>query len=318
MALIIFGAQNLMIKKQVKKFLTETFPNSNRYNAVYLNSHNITEGNIVDECEQSSLSADTKVVVIENSNFLTAERSKDKMSFGDVLLKYLKNENANTKLVFTVIYNKQLDSRNSVVKFVRENGKILECKDLENSDWKIYVSKYFERRNVTISNDAINEICRRCDSDLDIFINETDKLLLYKINNINIGDVKLIITKPLEDNLWDILDKLLHHKKTDAIEIYRDLLLKKVEPVVLISIISSSLLFIDRVMYLNSLSYNVYKISSMTSSYPRKVIETLNDFKNVDKNVVSKALDDLYLLDKTIKHNKVDRYYGFELFLLNF
>lgn len=318
MAIIIFGAQNLMVKKQVKKFLTESFPNSNRYNVIYLNSHNVTEGNIVDECEQMSLSADTKVVVVENSNFLTAERSKDKMIFTDVLLKYLKNENENTKLVFTVTYDKQLDSRNSIVKFVRENGKIIECKDLGNSDWKLYVSKYFERRSVTISQDAVNEICKRCNGDLNIFINETDKLLLYKMNNITLGDVELIITKPLEDNLWDILDKLLHHKKAEAIDIYRDLLLKKVEPVVLISIVSSSLLFLDRVLYLNSMHYNAYKISSMVASYPKKVIETINDFKNIDRKTVSKALDDLYVLDKTIKHNNIDRFYGFELFLINF
>jgi hypothetical protein len=29
-------------------------------------------------------------------------------------------------------------------------------------------------------------------------------------------------------------------------------------------------------------------------------------------------LDDLYVLDKTIKHNNIDRFYGFELFLINF
>src|SRR5574344_2149160 len=123
MAIIIFGAQSLMVKKQVKKFLMETFPNQNRYDVTYLNSKDISEGNIIDECQQMSLSCENKVVVIENSNFLTAERIKDKMNFSDDLLEYLKNENEFAKLIFTVIYDKKLDSRNSIVKYIKEKGK---------------------------------------------------------------------------------------------------------------------------------------------------------------------------------------------------
>jgi DNA polymerase-3 subunit delta len=318
MALIIFGAQPLMIKKQVKKFLLETFSNADKYNVIYLNSHEISEGNIIDECEQMSLTSSNKVVIVENSNFLTAEHAKDKMEYSSELLSYLKHENENTKLIFTVVYDKQLDNRNTIVKYVKENGKILECKDLKADDWKLYTTKYFERRNVKISDDAINEICKRCNGDLNVFINEVDKLLLYKMNDITLKDVELLITKPLEDNIFDILDKLLHGKKNDAIEIYRDLLLQKVEPVVLISIISTTLTYLDRVLYLNSLRQSYTQIASETKSNPYRVMVTLKDFRNVDKGLISSALDSLYELDKTIKHNNIDRFYGFELFLLNF
>jgi len=318
MAIIIFGAQSLMVKKQVKKFLMETFPNQNRYDVTYLNSKDISEGNIIDECQQMSLSCENKVVVIENSNFLTAERIKDKMNFSDDLLEYLKNENEFAKLIFTVIYDKKLDSRNSIVKYIKEKGKIIECKDLKDSDWEIYVAKYFEKRSINITKDAIKEICNRCNGDLNVFINEVNKLLLYKMNNITVKDVDLIITKPLEENIFDILNKLLHNKKTSAISIYRDLVLQKVEPVVLISIISTTLTYLDRILFLNNSHYSYAQIAKETNSNLFRVMVTLREFKDVNVNLIHDTLDKLYELDKTIKHNSIDRFYGFELFLLNF
>ena len=318
MAIIIFGAQSLMVKKQVKKFLMETFSNQNRYDVTYLNSKDVTEGNIIDECQQMSLSCENKVVVIENSNFLTAERIKDKMNFSDDILEYLKNENEFTKLIFTVIYDKKLDSRNSIVKYIKEKGKIIECKDLKDSDWEVYVAKYFEKRSINITKDAIKEICNRCNGDLNVFINEVNKLLLYKMNNITVKDVDLIITKPLEENIFDILNKLLHNKKTSAISIYRDLVLQKVEPVVLISIISTTLIYLDKILFLNNSHYSYAQIAKETNSNLFRVMVTLREFKDVDVNLIHDTLEKLYELDKTIKHNSIDRFYGFEFFLLNF
>jgi len=45
---------------------------------------------------------------------------------------------------------------------------------------------------------------------------------------------------------------------------------------------------------------------------------SIKDFKNIDVILIKNALESLFLLDKKIKHNEINRFYGFELFLLNF
>ena len=158
MATIVFGAQPLMVKKQISKIVADYFDKDLNQSVVYLDSHKITEGNLIDECEQCSLNSLYKAVIVENCDFLTAEKNKGKMKYSDLLIDYLKNENANTKLIFSVIYDKKLDSRNKIYKLLSENGKILECKDLKDDDWNVYVTKYFEKRNVGIEKKAINEL----------------------------------------------------------------------------------------------------------------------------------------------------------------
>ena len=49
-----------------------------------------------------------------------------------------------------------------------------------------------------------------------------------------------------------------------------------------------------------------------------KVYYALKDIKYFKKGEISKSLEKLYALDKKIKHNEVDRFYNFELFILNF
>lgn len=318
MSVIIFGAQNLMVKKQISKYINEAFPDATDVDVTYLNSHDIDQETLLNECAQLSLVNPYKLVVLENCNFLTGERSKDKFSYNEKLLSYLQTENPNVKLVFSVIYSGKLDSRNKVVKLISTKGKIIECKDLKIGDWHVYAQKFFERRNVKITKEALYELCDRSDGSLDIFLSETNKLLLYKMNNIDINDINLIVTKPLNNNVYDILKSLLNGNKEKTIQIYRDLRLEKVEPVILISIIANSLLFADQVLFLNSKHYSTSSISQQLKCNPYRTIITLKDFRNIGCDVIEKTLEKLYLLDKEIKHNNIDRFYAFEMFIVNF
>lgn len=318
MAYIVFGAQSLMVKKQIKKIVSETFNDPNNLDTVYLDSRKIEEKDLLDECEQISLCGDKKVVVVENCSFLTAERVKNKFLYTDKLLDYLSNENPSTVLIFSVIYDKKLDSRGKIYKILSKKGKIVECKDLDANDWLAYISSFFERRNVKIEKKAVNELCKRCDGNLNIFINEANKLLLYKTNSISFEDVVETVTKPLYSNVFDILHNLMHGNKEKAIVIYRDLLIAKIEPVVLISIITESLIYLDKVLYLNDKHYSYGIIASKTSSNPYRVSITISNFRNIDKKLIKKSIESLYFLDRTIKHNEINRFFGFEMFLVNF
>lgn len=318
MAIIVFGAQTMMVEKQINKYIKESFLNLDKVDIIRINSSSLTEGNLIDECSQLSFTADGKVIILENCNLLTRERTKDKFVYTDEFIKYLENENPYVKLVFSCVYDKKIDSSNKIYKIVNKKGKIFECKDLKENEWPFYIQKFFEKRSVKISKDAINELSKRCSGDLNIFFKETEKLLLYKMNNIEIDDIEEIVTKPLSNNVFDLLDFLLHDKINKAIDLYRDLQLAKIEPVVLISILSNSLFFLDKVLYLNNIGLNYSAIASKLKSNPYRVKITLDQFRYVKKEKISRNIDNLYFLDKQIKHSEIDRFYGFEMFLLNF
>ena len=319
MAYIVFGSQQLMVKKQVKKVISDCFKDNKNYEVLHFDSGKITEDELLNECEQFSLCDDSKVIIVENSNFLTAERDAYKFEYTERLVKYLKNENPSTILIFSVVYSKKLDSRNKIYKVIDEAGKVIICNEISEKEWPTQVSLYFNKKNISITKDAINEICRRCSGDFGVFINESNKLVLYKNDNITLDDVKEIVAMPLFNSIFEIQNNLLLSNKEKAIQIFREVQFSKdVDPVSLISIFTNQLLLLDRILYLNKKRLSYSTIASEIGESPYIVIRNLNAFKNVNSLLIKKALQDLYLLDKAIKHSKVNKFYGFELFLINF
>lgn len=319
MAYIVFGSQQLMVKKQIKKCISDIFKDDKNYEVLHFDSTKITEDELLSECEQFSLYGDKKVIIVENSGFLTAERNSNKFEYTDSLVKYLKNENPSTILIFSVIYNKKLDSRNKIYKVIDENGKIIVCKDLTEKEWPEQVSLYFKKKNISITQDAVDEICRRCSGDFGVFINESNKLILYKQNNITIDDVKEIVAMPLFNNVFEIQNNLLHKNKEKAIQIFREIQFSKdVDPVSLISIFVNQLILLDKLLYLNKKGLSYGSIASELGENPYIVMKNLNNFKGVDRKLIKSALKKLYELDRAIKHSEINKYYGFELFIINF
>ncbi len=319
MAYIVFGSQQLMVKKQVKKCISDYFKDDTNYEVLHFDSSKITEDELLSECEQFSLCGDKKVIVVENSNFLTAERDASKFAYTDSLVKYLKNENPSTILIFSVIYSKKLDSRNKIYKIIDESGKIIICKDLTEKEWPQQVALFFRKKNLSISDEAIDEICRRCSGDFGVFINESNKLTLYKKGNITLEDVKEIVPMPLFNNIFDIQNNLLNNNKEKAIGIFREIQSSKdVDPVSLISIFTNQLILLDKILYLNKKGLNYGTIASELGENPYVVMKNLNSFRKVKPEVIKNALSKLYVLDRAIKHSEINKYYGFELFLINF
>ena len=93
---------------------------------------------------------------------------------------------------------------------------------------------------------------------------------------------------------------------------------QNIEPIVLITMMTNSLIFIDAVNYLNKNGYNSNEIATKLNVKPGKIYYALQDIKKLKTENIPKILEKLYQLDKDIKHNEIDRFYNFELFILNF
>lgn len=320
MAILLYGNQQMMIKNQLTKLIKEQFPNKDEKNVVRFDATENSVEEVVNECCQFSLEFAKKVVVLDNAQYFSNSRIKVKINISnkfDVLLNYLKNENPDCLLII-IVNSATLSLKNDIVSYISRNGKITELKDLTKDDWPIYVKKYFALKNVQIDNDAINEIVLRSNNDLNIFINEATKLILYKNNKITLKDVKTLMMAPLEKNSFEILNNLLLNNKENALKIYRDLKLYNVEPISLIALISTSLIFYDEVSILEKQGLSGDAISAKLNANPYRVRMTLKTLRNVSYKRIRKALADLYKLDRSIKHSEVDRFYNFETFILNF
>ncbi len=318
MIYILFGTQDLQIKNRIKKIIRDSFDDTDNITRIDLLENNI--GYLIDEYDQMSLTGDTKIIIASNAYFLEEKNPKnkffDKKEYSELVNSIVNVPNENT-IIFT-INAKKLDPDNEIVKYTKNSGKILEFKEITKQDWPVFVSDYFKKRNISISDEAKEELVFRAKEDLNVFVNEANKLILYKGNNITLDDVFEICSAELEDDIFGILNSLIDGNKEKAIKIYRDLRLKGAEPVTLINLIGSSIISLLNVSNLIKLGKSNDEISKTTGFSSGKVFMTTKNLKKVKEARLKKNLELLYELDYKIKHSLVDRFYAFEIFLTKF
>ena len=181
-----------------------------------------------------------------------------------------------------------------------------------------YAENKFKKAGVNISGEAIDLLIERCSGDVSQFENEFIKLKNYS-NDITLNDVKKIVFEPLNDNNFEILNSLVNGKYSKALKVYRDLKIMNVEPTTLISMLVTQLKFYDQVFYLyNEKKIDISSISKELKTSDKRIYYITKNVTNLNGRNISNLIHQLYLLDLKIKTGQIDRFFGFEMFILNF
>ena len=323
MIYLISGRQNIRLKSQMKSIVKKSIPEIDTMNFVKYDATYTLVQEIVDEANYLPLGYDHKAVVVDNPYFLLKERSKNKIESDQdyqKLIAYLNHPDETTDLIFLVNTSESdVDKKNEVYQAIEKNGQIIVLNEPKENEWQQVVAHYFKEKwpETIIDSDAIYELARRTEGDYASLFNNGSKLALYT-NHIRFEDVTLMVTRPLEENAFLLFNYLLDEKNIEAVSLYRDLKSNNVEPVTLISMIANQFRLLDRVSYLAKKGMNQDEIAKELAINPiRAKILRKNSFV-ISQNSINQTLEDLYQLDLQIKSGLVDRFYSFELFLINF
>ena len=311
---ILYGEQYPMIKKRLKKVLAERVGEVDDFNVVKFDYNPEKVDEIIDEASMLPLGYDSKAVVIDNASFLEAKANKEIV---DRFLKLVENGEDSINIFF-ILRNENLDSKNPIVNYVKEHGQIFEFLNLKKEEWPIYIRKYFKERNVEIDPNAVDELALRVDGDLMRFVNEAEKLCLYK-DHLTVADITLMVSKPLEDDAFQITNALFRGDNASALSIFRDIrLLGSNSTDGLIPMLGAQFRFASQVMFLSSRGLDRQEIAKQLNANEWRVKITLGNCRRLSRRQIAHALDDLYYLDYQIKSGQINRFYGLELFLINF
>lgn len=311
---ILYGEQYPMIKKRLKKVLEEKLGEVDDFNVVKFDYKEDIIDEIVDEASMLPLGYDSKAVVIDNASFL---EPKGKKELVEKFVSLLENGSDSITIVF-ILRNENLDDKNPIVNFVKGNGEIFQFLNLKKEEWPRYIAKYFKERNVVIEPNAIEELALRVDGDLTRFVNEAEKLCLYK-DRLSLTDITLMVNKPLEDDAFQITNALYRGDNAAALSIFRDIRLQGSNATDgLIPMLGSQFRFSSQVMFLASRGLDYREIAKQLNANEWRVKITMGNCRRLSRRQIAHALDDLYYLDYQIKSGQINRFYGLELFLINF
>lgn len=311
---LLYGEEEYLINKYLKDIIEEN--NISSENIIRYNLDMVDVSEALVEASTVSMFNENKLIILEGCKFLTGENKKEINHDIDSLIKYLNNPFNDVYLIF-IVNNDKLDERKKIVKEIKKLCKIYECKKVENYNLNNILLDYIKEKKYNISNKDISLIIEKVGTDLSYLISEIDKLLLYKDDDKNITreDINDVIVRSLENNVFALTNSIMNNDKNKIFDIYNDLIKVGEDPTKLLIILSNQFRLILQVKLMQNNGYTDNEMISVIKEHPYRI--KLAKETNYSKSKLIKYIKDLSDLDYKIKSGIIDRFLGFELFLLN-
>lgn len=313
---LLFGNEGYLMKNKTEKIMGD-----HGVDAIDVEFFDIEETPIEDAVNAAMtipFLSDKKGVVLKNCSFLSSVKTTKEQEMPlNYLLRYLQKPNPTTILVLQAPYEK-LDSRKQAYKICQETCKIEECASVKKEDLYPVIRQALSAANKTMDANALEEFVNRTSDDVSLSLNELEKLVLYSgtKNAIDVGMVRLVTTRNLEDNVFELVNAILAKDSRSVTKIYQDLAQVNSEPAAILSLISGKfqeILYTKELLRMNKSFDEVMKYFGATKGRTYHLIKNARDL--ADEQLL-KYMNELEKVDFRVKSGAIDRKVGLELFLL--
>ncbi|NBK98038.1 MAG: DNA polymerase III subunit delta, partial [Erysipelotrichia bacterium] len=310
---VLYGEEHYLIKKELDRIIEKHITFEKEMNTSIFDASKTSMEEIIADAQTIPFFSDYKAVVIHQATFLSAQGSDDKAGL-EVLNRYLDAPNESTILIFTCNQAK-LDSRKKIVKRLNKEAKVLQFSMFDDFTREKFIKEYCQKKQVVLSKDALQEFYYRIGYSPARIISELDKLSLYA-KQIEKEDVINLVMRLMDDNVFDIFQAILRHDFARAYRYWLDFNAQNIDPIALIAMLASQYRFLHQVKILQIAGLNKSEIASRLNAHPFRVSKNLEHCGYINERELSRSLNDLACLDQKIKAGKIDKKFGFEMFLI--
>ena len=309
---LIYGLENYLIDKKINEIIKKSNVVSD--NIIRFNLEEDSIYNVLLEASTVSMFSDKKIIIADNCLFLSAKSSLTDDEVKE-LLKYVNNPFEDVTLIF-IVREEKLDSRKKITKELSKLFKVCECNKIDNYRINDYIINYIKDQGYSISSSSVELLISKVGYDLSNIMNELDKLFIYKDTDKKITkeDIDEVITKNLEKNIFELTNAIVNKNKEKINQIYKELTLSGEDPIKLLITLSNQYRLILQVKLMRQSGYSEKEIVTTLKEHPYRINLAMNSVYTID-DLKDKLLK-LSKLDYDIVTGKVDKYFGFEMFLL--
>lgn len=316
---LIYGNESYLLDLALQKRLKLLINIQDTMNTVFYDasSNNFSILNVIEEAQTLPFFSEHKVLVIQNCTFLTRGVSLKDTDLNELVL-HLSRPIETCTLIF-MHDNDNLDTQKKITKKLLELCNVEHVKKLETNEFRQFIVRLLKEKNIKMSSDAFEEFLKRMDNNMSVSYHEAEKLSLYD-SAINLDDVEALISRPLDNEAFHLVNALMDKNLKQALHIYNDMMILNMEPLSFSGLIASQLRLLYQVASLDREGYhrqdminklspannvNVYRLNKMLTlarhTSPERILSILNYLSNYDHRS---------------KIGLVDKKFGFELFLI--
>ena len=314
MVSLVYGIQDVRVHSKVDEIVKNYLDDVNEFTCVTVDAEKISLQDIVSDANTLPFGFDKKVVIIKNPYFLGSSK-EPKLPFDvdyDVFIDYLKQDSQDSMIILS--YIGEIDNRKSLVKNIKGYGKVYELSNIEKNEWNVIAKRLFNDKGIKISDDTISFFIGRINNDLGLMMREVEKLSLYS-KVISKEDVEALVSRPLEENSFMMVDAIINNDLNSLLTIYNDLKLQNEEPTRILAMLTNQLSLQYQVSALAK-DHSEKEIASILNIHPYRTKLMLQKRSKINNNDIMYIIDKMAELDLKIKTGEIDKYQGIELFFI--
>lgn len=261
-----------------------------------------------------------RLIWVDNPYFLTGQNGDHLNPTNlDHLAKYLEHPLSSTILVFFAPYPK-LDHRKQLTKVMERTSVNLDLNHISEYRVRNYVIKRICSSGYHINNSALDLLIQRTDGQLSTVMNELPKLLLYsyRTKKITGAAINSLVTKSLNQNVFDLVNKVLRSEVTSAVDLYHELLMNGQQPLQINAILLGQFRLLLQVKILHRHGMMKRTISQTLKVHPYRVKLALRTDPVFTLNRLSQAYLGLVDVEKRLKSTDQAAELLFEMFMIKF
>ncbi|RLQ98325.1 DNA polymerase III subunit delta [Falsibacillus albus] len=317
---LLYGTERFLINETKHKLINNALTEEEMdFNFASYDLEETPIETAVEDAETFPFMGEQRVIFLHNPVFLTAEKTKEKIEHNvKVLEAYLNEPAPYTILVFIAPYEK-LDERKKITKLIKKSASIVEAKKLNEHELKTWIRTRASINQVQIDEDAIDMLLVLAGTNLMLLASEVDKLSLYAEDEKRIDRevVEKLTARSLEQNIFELVEKVVRKDIEGALRIYYDLLKQNEEPIKILSILAGQFRLLYQVKELSRKGYGQQQIASYLKVHPYRVKLAAGQAKLFEDNELSRIMDLLATSDLQMKSGGLRKEMIIEMFFFN-
>lgn len=309
---ILYGEEHYLLEESLKRIIKEHVQQEDDLNTVTYDASRSELAVVLDDAKTIPFFSDKKIIVVTHATFLSA--SDDTNWDVEALDAYLQNPMDTTIMIFVGEFAK-LDARKKIVKSMQKACKVLQYSRLDDSSKINYIRQELNKRQIHVQAEAMSELEKRLPCDIQTIRNEIDKLAICG-GEIDLNGVQLLVTRPLEEDVFVLVNAVVKNDLKTALHLWNDLCVLNKDAIYLIALLASQFRFLYQVKTLMMQGYNKTDITSQLKAHPYRVQVSMQNCTHLELAHILEILAQLAELDQKLKGGQLDKKLGFELFLL--
>lgn len=316
----IYGEVPELVEKKSNE-IVESYLNEKKddFNYVKYNLYDTSFNQIIEEALTMPFISEKKAIVVKNAFIFTGEKvSKDIQPNNEQVNEFLEKYDGENFIIFEVYQNK-LDERKKITKTLKKTSKLAKVEQMSEQEIKNWIKNKLYENFKDIKQDALDLFIELTGINFNIVSQELEKIILFlgERTTINKKDVEEIINRSLEQNVFLLTEYIQKGEKYKAIQLIKDLIVMKEEPIKLLALITSNYRLYYQCKILSRKGYSGQQIAKTINVHPYRVKLALNQVKHYQLTHFLNIIDQCAETDYKLKSSYMDKQLILELFILS-